>query len=560
MNWKKLFEPHILERGYGYYLNNAVNNLEVSEHTIRADVEGTEDYEVEISLADGDIEEMYCSCPYAIGGWNCKHMAAVLYEWSVERGDPDNRDEEEYHGHIDTPAEPQIDIRKMVQDADINIIRNYLVSVLSEDEKLLVRFRSFLKGTETEENVDHYINRVDDIEYNYMGSDGFIDYDDAMDFIFDLEDVLNNDVQRLIDKGYHRSAFELMNHIFTVVGEADMDDSDGGIGMLATHVYKLWSELLTKADPDEKREMFQWFMDHLDGSIVDYLEEYIERIIMEQFEESEYLPPKMKLALEKIRKYERIKDGWSRNYYVGKWAMNYLSLLKQQNSSIDEIEDFCRQHWDNSSVRGYYIDLCMESGEYDLALRTLDESMSLDEDFIGLISEYSEKKKEIYLLQGDREAYIGQLWELMLNHNAGSLETFKELKQQYSPEEWEEKRETIFEKLPSYADVKQLYAEEKLYDRLLDCVLKTPDLYALQAYEKALAKIYPQQILQKYRDELNKMARHSGPRKHYQQLVSQLRRMQKIEGGKEAVEEIAAEWRQQYRNRPAMMEELGKVT
>ena len=527
MNWKKLFEPHILERGYGYYLNNAVNNLEVSEHTIKADVEGTEDYEVEISLVDGEIDEMYCSCPYAIGGWNCKHMAAVLYEWSVERGDQDNRDEEE-SGHIDTPEKQQIDIRKLVQD--------------------------------TEENVGHYINRVDDIEYNYMGRDGFIDYDDAMDFIFDLEDILNNDAQRLIDKGYHRSAFELMNHIFTVVGETDMDDSDGGIGMLAMHVYKLWAELLTKADPDEKRDMFQWFMDHLDGSIVGYLEEYIERIIMEQFEESEYLSPKMELALEKIRKYERIKDGWSRNYYVGKWAMNYLSLLKQQNRSIDEIEDFCRQHWDNSSVRGYYIDLCMESGEYDLALRTLDESMSLDEDFIGLISEYSEKKKEIYLLQGDREAYIGQLWELMLNHNAGSLETFKELKQQYSPEEWEEKREVIFQKLPSYADVKQLYAEEKLYDRLLDCVLKTPDLYALQAYEKALAKIYPQQILQKYRDELNKMARHSGPRKHYQHLVSQLRRMQKIEGGKEAVEEIAAEWRQQYRNRPAMMEELGKIT
>ena len=114
MNWKKLFEPHILERGYGYYLNNAVNNLEVSEHTIRADVEGTEDYEVEISLVDGEIEEMYCSCPYAIGGWNCKHMAAVLYEWSVERGDQDNRDEEE-SVHIDTPEKPPIDIRKLVQ-------------------------------------------------------------------------------------------------------------------------------------------------------------------------------------------------------------------------------------------------------------------------------------------------------------------------------------------------------------------------------------------------------------------------------------------------------------
>lgn len=558
MNWKKLFEPHILERGYGYYLNNAVNNLEVSEHTIRADVEGTEDYEVEISLVDGDIDEMYCSCPYAIGGWNCKHMAAVLYEWSVERGDQDSRDEEE-PGHIDTPAKPQIDIRKLVQDADINIIRNYLVSVLSEDEKLLIRFRGFLSGAETEENVSHYINRVDDIEYNYMGRDGFIDYDDAMDFIFDLEDVLNSDVQRLIDKGYHRSAFKLMNHIFTVVGETDMDDSDGGIGMLATHVYKLWSELLTKADPGEKREMFQWFMEHLDGSIVDYLEGYIERIIMEQFEESEYLPPKMDLALEKIRKYERIKDGWSRNYYVGKWAINYLNLLEQQNCDSTEIENFCRQHWENSSVRRYYIDLCVQSKKYDLALKTLEESMSLDEDFIGLISEYSEKKKEIYLLQGDRESYIGQLWELMLNHNVGSLETFRKLKQQYSPEEWVEKREVIFQKLPANDDLMELYAEEKLYDRLLDYVLKSPDLYALRAYEKRLAKIYPKQILEKYRDELNKLARHSGSRKHYQQLVSQLRRMQKVEGGKEAVKEIAAEWRQQYRNRPAMMEELGKL-
>ena len=90
-------------------------------------------------------------------------------------------------------------------------------------------------------------------------------------------------------------------------------------------------------------------------------------------------------------------------------------------------------------------------------------------------------------------------------------------------------------------------------------MLKSPDLYALRAYEKRLAKIYPKQILEKYRDELNKLARHSGSRKHYQQLVSQLRRMQKVEGGKEAVKEIAAEWRQQYRNRPAMMEELGKL-
>ena len=47
MNWKKLFAIHILERGYDYYCDDAVENMEISDDIIRADVIGTEDYEVE---------------------------------------------------------------------------------------------------------------------------------------------------------------------------------------------------------------------------------------------------------------------------------------------------------------------------------------------------------------------------------------------------------------------------------------------------------------------------------------------------------------------------------
>ena len=54
MNWKKLFAKHILKRGYDYYCENAVENLDAAEDSIRADVVGTEDYEVEISLRDGE--------------------------------------------------------------------------------------------------------------------------------------------------------------------------------------------------------------------------------------------------------------------------------------------------------------------------------------------------------------------------------------------------------------------------------------------------------------------------------------------------------------------------
>lgn len=94
MNWKKLFAIHILERGYDYYCDDAVENMEISDDIIRADVIGSEDYEVEISLSNGEVTDMYCSCPYALDGRNCKHMAAVLYEWSGKMEQEEKKDEE----------------------------------------------------------------------------------------------------------------------------------------------------------------------------------------------------------------------------------------------------------------------------------------------------------------------------------------------------------------------------------------------------------------------------------------------------------------------------------
>ena len=96
MNWKKLFAMHILERGYDYYLENLVENIDISEDIIRADMIGSDDYEVEISINNGEVTDLYCSCPYALDGRNCKHMAAVLYEWS------EGEEEEETSNEVNT--------------------------------------------------------------------------------------------------------------------------------------------------------------------------------------------------------------------------------------------------------------------------------------------------------------------------------------------------------------------------------------------------------------------------------------------------------------------------
>lgn len=568
MNWKKLFAIHILERGYNYYCENAVKNLDVSGDIIRADVIGSKDYEVEISLDNGAVTDMYCSCPYALDGRNCKHMAAALYEWSENDVD-ENTDEEMKTVDNNYLFEPAYTINaynkkiaaveELVSGAEENEVRAFLVSVLAENEKLLLRFHNSVNKQVTKVDINNYIRQVDVITKRYLGREHFISYYEAGGFISELEDIISDDVRRMIDNANYLSAFEVMNYIFVLIGDVDMDDSDGGTSMLADSIYQLWLELLVKVSPEEKKKMFGWFTSHLDGSVIDYLEEYIEQIIMEEFEEKEYEQDKIEFIQNMIKKSGQNTSDWSRDYGVGKWVVRYLDMLKGKKASDIQIEEVCKKYWPNSSVRRYYIDMYMKKNEYDRVLQVLDECMLLDKQYRGLISEYSKKKKEIYLLQGNKSAYIEQLWKLVIDHEAGNLDLYKELKKQYTSEEWLVKREEIFKKLPAHAHVERLYKEEKLYDRLLAYVLNCSGLYALQEYENVLKKEYPEQVLVKYQNEVNKMALHTSDRKHYASLVTLLRRMQKMKGGLKLVEQIVTDWKVKYKNRPAMMDELRKL-
>lgn len=566
MNWKKLFATHILERGYDYYCDDAVENMEVSDDIIRADVIGSEDYEVEISLSNGEVTGMYCSCPYALDGRNCKHMAAVLYEWSENEVEEKKEAENAINTDLFQPAytvnaykKKRTAVEELVRGANEEDVCSFLAAVLAEDEKLLLRFHNTINKQVTREDINNYIRHVDIIADRYLARNHFISYYEADGFIAELEEIIDEDVRRMIDNGNYLSAFEVMNYIFVLIGDVDMDDSDGGTGMLADRIYQLWLELLVKVSSEEKRKMFDWFTSHLDGSVIDYLEEYIEQIIMGEFEEKEYVQAKLDFIEDMIARSERKDSDWSRDYGVGKWAVRYLELMKEKNASEEQIKEVCKRYWNNSLVRRYYVDICMEKKEYDHVLQILDECILLDKQYRGLISEYSEKKKEIYLLQGNRIAYMEQLWKLVLEHEAGNLELYRELKKQYTADEWLVKREEIFKKLPPYAHVERLYKEEKLYDRLLVYVLNFPGLCALQEYEKVLKKEYPEQILDKYKVEVNKMAVHTSDRKNYAYLVSLLRKMQQMKGGSKLVEQIAAEWKIKYKNRPAMMDELRKL-
>lgn len=350
MEWEKLFEKQVLKRGHDYYHNNAVENMDVSDDTITADVIGSGYYKVKISLNNEQITDMYCSCPYAEDGRNCKHMAAVLYEWSEESvngAKNDEIDDKDYlfeTAHtVNVKNKKKDAVEKLVAGVDDNIVHSFLIGALMSNEKLLYDFYNTINKKAGKSDVKSCMKRVDAIIRHYLGRKNFVSYDEVDDFISEIEEIIDEDVCGMMDKCDYMDAFELMNYIFVKIGNVPMDDSDGGTMAVADTIYDLWDELLEEVKPDEKREMFKWFVAHTDGLVVDYLTDYIEEIIVEEFEEEEYQQPKREFVEHMIEKAKKKDLAWGSDYNVGKWVIRYIEML-EENKAYDEIEDICSKY------------------------------------------------------------------------------------------------------------------------------------------------------------------------------------------------------------------------
>ena len=579
MGWSQYFSRTILERGYGYYRGGAVESMSVTDEKITATVAGTNDYTVEIDLCGDFITGMDCTCPYAEDGNYCKHMAAVLYKWSKGEdsdffdGEYDEDFDDEYEDEAEYDDEYEYELRGGIAETNYNLdeisqllamaseaqVRDFLATAMQSDSTLLARFRTLVKPTITSGDMQRYKDQIDDIIDDFLGRDQFISYYDAADFIEAVEDYLDEDVKLLMDTGQYWSAFDLTRYLFAEVGNVDMDDSGGYGGMFANRCVQIMYDILDFADAETKDKIFKWMISKPAGGMMDHLEDQIDEVLMSHFKEEKYLEAKLDYTEKRAEKAVKAAEKRGTDYYASKWIMRHLLTMEALQKPSTEIEQYCKERWEYADVRKYYIQNCIEREDFDEAIAVLKESILLDEDYRGLVKDYSQTLKDIYRQTGNREAYRKQLWDLMLKDDAGSVDVYKELRGEYETEEWVHVREEIFSKLPTYAAIDQLYKEDELYDKLLDYVVNTPGLYKLQTHESLLKGIYPDALLEKYRMELRKMATRTANRKQYQEWVRLLKRMLKIKGGSKVVRQIVDEWKVQYKHRPAMMDELNKL-
>ena len=541
MNWKGLFDKKILDRGKEYYESGNVIGLEIAEEEVTAVVEGTEDYDVSILLHDGDVTEMYCDCPYAEDYGNCKHMAAVLFAY--EKGAKSRS--------VSAVKNKKLTPEEIVAKADEATVREFLLKAVKKDKKMLLSLETIINSRSGNIDISLHKRRIDS---SIRGYGRFIEYREADGFIDEMLEYLD-DIKILADKGNLSEAFELSCYLFEKVSDVDMDDSNGGLGYFGSSIQEFWKEMISESNVDVKKLMFEKLLSMLNGTVIDYMEEYIEDTVFSEFDEKEFVLRKLEFADEKIS-YLPSDDNWSHQYHLSHWIKIRLGLMEKNGCPEDELLAYCEKYRKLSDVRGFMTDLFIRLGKEDEAIALLEESLKLDSESPGLVLKYHSQLKDLYKKCGQTDKYKDHLRILTIRDY--SKETLKEYKSLFSFGEWETERESIISDISSRF-LPDLLSDEKMYDRLLDTVKSRGSIFLLKDFEKVLAKEYPDEVLQMYSVYLNNSAKNTANRKIYAEWAALLNRMTKIKGGKNVVKDIVLNWRITYKMRPAMLDELDKV-
>lgn len=554
MRWEHLFQTHILLRGMELFERCAVHHLQKKEDRIEAVVEGGRRYEVEIKYQQGEVTGLYCDCPHAEEGNHCKHMAAVFY---AEQEAP----EETYVVNGELADEEIAFIRARLQEESEETLRRLLFDLLVRNPRLARQYAMYHTKGLSEKEYARLNNQIVRIIDAYTDRNSYADYEDAWRLAVALCQFVEDEIQALIDAGHLREAINLIFSMVENYGATDIDDSAGGTQDLLERLSEASIQVLRGADIELKRSIFDAIIESHDGVDNDLLQAYLDELLFEEFLEREFLEKKKEITRKSLTdlmiSQKANKGRFDFSYMLNPLAMRHLSILEALHVPEKEILQFYERYYSIIEIRIRYAKLLIKERNPQKAIEILNEGLKEDDSYRSK-REIRKVLKEIYLGESDTENYRNILLQLLIEYHQIHIESYMELRKSYSEEAWKNSLPAILNGLKDYPNYGRLLEIEERYEELLSYVLQG-GINLLENHEQALAARYPAEIIEKYRSVAEEMALNTGKRSHYRYLVYLLRKIKTYPQGEEIAQEIVEGWREKYRTRPAMMDELKKL-
>ena len=540
--WRNQFASKILRRGENYYYDGAVRAMKWDGKTIAATVSGTETYKVKIAVSNGAVGEMSCTCPYADED-NCKHMAAVLF--AASGNDFPGKD-----GEIKAPAMP---LEEAVQSLSASDAKILLLRCAEKYPDIADQILVKATGGVNHEQVKQWLKQISGLSREYSDRYGYIEYGNASGYANEMVTLINEKVPLLLDAGQPMDAFALTCKACEEVSRVDIDDSNGETGWVCEECADRWRDMLPRMSLEQRHKMFDWLQAHYNR--LDAADNSIDALLFgaeAAFQEPEFLQRKLELL------DAQIENAGESGYLLESCVMRRLDIMRQLSVSREETERFMQKHYNLPKVRRRLVEEALRDERFDDAIELLRQSKEMDAKYPGLVSEHSDKLIEIFQTLNRPKKLREELLYQMENVSQRDLQYVNLLKGLTSPEDWPALRDKLLS-MPKLSWVSgKLMEQEGLYRRLLDDVLQSGSLLTLDKFFKTLAREYPDETRKFYVACLRSGMEQASNRNEYAERVKRLKKLEQIDGGKEAAAALADEWRKAYPRRRAMLDELKK--
>lgn len=545
--WRSLFEERILERGREYWRQGHVDELRCGADSICAVVYGSEDYDVEIWLDDGWVNDMYCSCPYAEDHAACKHMAAVLFAAEAIADTPGASQDGCEAGNA-------LAWQEVLQQMTAGQMREFLQDILPRDSGLQERLSlAYGKEEENGQLLLRWEKELNTLVRRFRRGDAYISYTMAEDFYAELVCFLEARLPCPICGNAVMPAFRLTGMVCRVAVEEDAEDPDGYMDELTDLCTAAWQDAISAASSEQRAEIYSWFSEQVlsasDPLWSDMLENFLFRDDWEPADLQKNL-----VLLDRLLKHETLSE--SRAWELLEWRVHTMRALGMQEA---EIEALWQQYRSYRFVRERERKRLLAEKEYDRVIELLRQEKTLAADDLLLQQRCSEELIELYRLTGQQEAYRRELLTQIESYPQDGMDHIHQLRGVTPDAQWPEVLDRLL-RLPILQALRfELLADDAQWQRLFAEIEQQNDLYALEHFMEPLMKWKSEKTLALFSRLIDAAMAGASDRNAYRCILAHATSVSAYPGGHEFADRLLKKWEAQYHRKSALLDEMKKM-
>ncbi|MGG1518691.1 SWIM zinc finger family protein [Paenibacillus oryzisoli] len=554
--------PVILERGEAYRDEGRVQYVEeVRPGVYEAQVDGSEDYYIEIRLKNGsEVVGTSCDCPF--DGPICKHVAAVLLELRDELAD------EAAQSASVGQTRPKVinladELGRLSKDELVNLLLQFADDMNEVQQRLLLKFQD--AGSDAAMKQYQKIIRTS-IKKN-ADRHGFVSYRQVDDAVEGAKMVLDKADEEMEEGRFISAVLIILCVIQELLDlQQSCDDSDGTIGWLVESGLETISQAAEQVSVGEHEERLALLAKLLEASALEGLDDW-----------SEWRLPLLQASSVLIQTAEE-RNAWD----------NQVTLLEEReqrnssyssywNESVADLRHDVIRQWDGEEAASSYlqsllhmsgfrkkaIEQALAKQQWDAARKLIEEGEIADTKagYPGRVTEWRKFRYQLYRLthQIDEQRKLAEEFVL-----SGEYDFYLDLQKLYTEEEWPVVNERILTVLDQ--PKARFWKEEALYlrllkeqrdtKRLLTYVRGNPSRIAeLSSY---LLEEHKADVHQLFAEYIEREAGQATNRSAYKKVCDIIRQLVKADGNEQALA-IVVKLRTTYPNRPAFLDELQQV-